>query len=127
MKKSEVLLKVEKFNQALQRLKEAVETAKSQLEKDGTIQRFEFTVELMWKTLKAILYYQGIECYSPRDCVKKAFRYGIIEDDEILLDMIEDRNLSSHIYDSKTADEIFERIKGVYLKHLLNLKLEEKV
>ncbi len=127
MKKSEVLLKVEKFNQALQRLKEAVESAQSQLEKDGTIQRFEFTVELMWKTLKTILHYQGIECFSPRDCIKKAFRHGIIDDDEILLDMLEDRNLSSHIYDSHTAEKIFERIKKVYIKHLLSLNLEEKI
>lgn len=127
MKKSEVLLKIEKFNQALQRLREATETAKSQLEKDGTIQRFEFTVELLWKTLKTILRYQGIDCFSPRDCIKKAFRYGIIEDDEILLDMLEDRNLSSHIYSSQMAEEIFERIKKVYIKHLLNLKLEDKI
>jgi len=70
MKKSEVLLKIEKFNQAVERLKEAVQTAKSQLEKDGTIQRFEFTVELFWKTLKAILSYQVTECYSPKDCIK---------------------------------------------------------
>ena len=127
MKKSEVLLKIEKFNQAVERLKEAVQTAKSQLEKDGTIQRFEFTVELLWKTLKAILSYQGIECYSPRDCIKKAYRYGIIEDNEIFLDMLEDLNLSSHIYSQTTAEEIFERIKTVYVKFLKNLKLEERI
>jgi len=127
MKKSEVLLKIEQFNQAVERLKEAVQTAKSQLEKDGTIQRFEFTVELLWKTLKAILSYQGIECYSPRDCIKKAYRYGIIDDDEIFLDMLEDRNLSSHIYSQTTAEEIFERIKIVYVKFLENLKLEERI
>ena len=127
MKKSEVLLKIEKFNQAVERLKEAVQTAKSQLEKDGTIQRFEFTVELFWKTLKAILSYQGIECYSPRDCIKKAYRYGIIDDDEILLDMLEDRNLSSHIYSQTTAEEIFERIKTIYIKFSENLKLEERI
>jgi len=127
MKKREVLLKIEKFNRAVERLKEAVQTAKSQLEKDGTIQRFEFTVELLWETLKAILSYQGIECYSPRDCIKKAYRYGIIEDDEILLDMLEDRNLSSHIYSQTTAEKIFERIKTVYVKFLENLKLEERI
>jgi len=127
MKKSEVLLKIEKFNRAVERLKEAVQTAKSQLEKDGTIQRFEFTVELLWETLKAILSYQGIECYSPRDCIKKAYRYGIIEDDEIFLDMLEDRNLSSHIYSQTTAEEIFKRIKAVYVKFLENLNLEERI
>ena len=63
----------------------------------------------------------------PKDCIKKAFLYGVIDDDEILLDMLEDRNLSSHTYDEATAREIFERIKNFYLKTLEELKLEEKL
>ncbi len=124
MRKTEVLERVEKFKKALKRLEEAVEKAQDELDRDGVIQRFEFTVELLWKTLKAILLYQGVECFSPRDCIKKAFRYGIIDDDEILLDMLEDRNLSSHVYDEATAEEIFNRIKNFYLKHLKKLDLE---
>jgi nucleotidyltransferase substrate binding protein (TIGR01987 family) len=108
-------------------LREAVGLAEDELDRDGVIQRFEFTFELLWKTLKAILNYQGIECYSPRDCIKKAFRHGIIDDDEIFLDMLEDRNLSSHVYDEETAKEIFERIKKFYLKTLEGLNLEEKL
>ena len=127
MKKSDVLLKVHNFERALERLKEAVERAQDELDKDGVIQRFEFTVELLWKSLKAILEYKGIECYSPRNCVKEAFKANIIGDDDIVLDMIEDRSLSSHIYDEKTSDEIFERIKNVYLDYLTGLGLREKV
>ena len=127
MKKSNVLLKLHNFERALERLKEAVEIAQDELDKDGVIQRFEFTVELLWKTLKAILEYKGMECYSPRNCIKEAFKTSIISDDDIVLDMIEDRNLSSHIYDEKTSDEIFERIKNVYLDYLIGLNLKEKV
>ena len=127
MKKSDVLLKVHNFERALERLKEAVEIAQDELDKDGAIQRFEFTVELLWKSLKAILEYKGIECYSPRNCIKEAFKANIIGDDDIVLDMIEDRSLSSHIYDEKTSDEIFERIKNVYLDYLMGLGLREKV
>ena len=101
--------------------------AEDKLDRDGTIQRFEFTFELLWKALKAILQYKGIECNSPRDCIKKAFLYGVIDDDEILLDMLEDRNLSSHTYDEATAREIFGRIKNFYLKTLEELKLEEEL
>ncbi|WP_457640376.1 nucleotidyltransferase substrate binding protein [Persephonella sp.] len=127
MKKSEVLIKIQNFEKALQRLKEAVERAKDDLDRDGVIQRFEFTVELLWKTLKSVLEYQGIECYSPRACIKEAFKANIIDDDEIILDMLEDRNKSSHIYDEETSEEIFERIKNVYIEYLDKLNLKTKI
>jgi len=101
MKKSDVLLKIQNFEKALRRLNEAIERAEDDLDRDGVIQRFEFTIELLWKTLKAILNYQGIECYSPRNCIKEAFKAKLIDDDEIILDMLEDRNLSSHIYNEE--------------------------
>jgi nucleotidyltransferase substrate binding protein (TIGR01987 family) len=122
MKKTEVLLKIERFKKAVSRLEEAVKIAKDDLDKDGVIQRFEFCVELLWKSLKIILNFKGIECYSPRDCVKEAFKANLISDDEIILDMLEDRNKSSHIYDEKTSEEIFNRIKNVYLGYLNYIK-----
>lgn len=127
MKKSDVLIKIENFENALKKLEEAVLIAKDELDKDGVIQRFEFTVEMLWKALKAILNYQGIECYSPRNCIKEAFRADIINDDEVVLDMLEDRNLSSSIYDRLKSEEMFERIKRVYVDYLKNLNLKEKV
>ena len=127
MKKSEVLIKIDNFEKGLNRLKEAVKRAKDDLDKDGVIQRFEFTVELLWKVLKAVLAYQGIECYSPRSCIKEAFKANLIEDDEVILDMLEDRNKSSHIYSEVTSEEIFERIKRVYINYLNNLNLKDKL
>ncbi len=127
MQKSEVLVKIENFQRALNRLDEAVQRAKDDLDKDGVIQRFEFTIELLWKVLKAILAYQGIECYSPRNCIKEAYKAYLIDDDEIILDMLEDRNKSSHVYSETTSEEIFERIKKVYINYLKNLNLKEKV
>jgi nucleotidyltransferase substrate binding protein (TIGR01987 family) len=121
MKKSEIYLSVKKLENAVTSLKEAASIAQTDLEKDGTIQRFEFTVELLWKTLKTILLYNGVECNNPRACIKEAFRNRIIEDDEILLDMLEDRNVSAHIYDEITSVEIFERIKNVYSDILENI------
>ena len=127
MQKSEVLVKIDNFERALKRLKEAVERAEDDLDKDGVIQRFEFTVELLWKALRSILAYHGIDCYSPRNCIKESFKSQLIDDDEIILDMLEDRNRSSHIYSEKTREEIFERIKRVYLNYMMNLKLKEKM
>jgi len=46
MRKVEILQSLENLNNALDRLSEAVKTAKTDLEIDGTIQRFEFSFEL---------------------------------------------------------------------------------
>jgi len=129
MRKVEILQALENLNNALDRLSEAVKTAKTDLEIDGTIQRFEFSFELFWKTLKLVLKYYGVECNNPRTCIKEAFRNGLIDDDEIFLDMLEDRNLTSNIYDKQTANEIFERIKKFYTAKLLETvrKIESKI
>jgi nucleotidyltransferase substrate binding protein (TIGR01987 family) len=94
MRKVEILQALENLNNALDRLSEAVKTAKTDLEIDGTILRFEFSFELFWKTLKLVLKYYGVECNNPRTCIKEAFKNGLIDDDEIFLDMLEDRNYS---------------------------------
>ena len=127
MQKSEILVKIDNFERGLSRLNEAVKRAKDDLDKDGVIQRFEFTIELLWKSLKAILAYQGIECYSPRNYIKEAFKANLIEDNEIILDMLEDRNKSYHIYSETTSEKIFERIKKVYVEYLLNLNLKDRL
>ena len=45
----------------------------------------------------------------------EAFKMGLIDDEKICLDMLDDRNLTAHIYDKETADEIFESIKNNYI------------
>ena len=69
------------FENALSRLNEAL-TMKSfdELEKDGVIQRFEFTFELAWKTLKDYLEDQGfIDVSSPKKVLRKAFQENLKE------------------------------------------------
>ncbi len=74
MEKVEVIMHFQTLKKAFSRLKEAVNVAETELERDGVIQRFEFTFELFWKFLKKFLNYSGIDCYSPRNCIKTAFR-----------------------------------------------------
>jgi nucleotidyltransferase substrate binding protein (TIGR01987 family) len=59
-----------------------------------------------------------LECRSPRDCIKSAYKYGIILEEQIVLDMLDDRNNSTHIYSKEESTEIFERIKNDYLFEL---------
>ena len=103
-----------KLKNANQKLKEGTEQAKDELDKDGVIQRFEFTFELLWKALKIYLEYQGILVKTPRDSFVEAFRIDLISDEKIFLDMLEDRNNTSHIYDKETSEKIFNRIKKNY-------------
>ena len=58
--------------------------------------------------------------------IKEAFKSKLI-DNEILLDMLEDRNLSSHIYNENISKKIFERIKNIYVDYLDSLNLKEKL
>ncbi len=108
-------LAIQKLENGFLRLKNGVQETKDELDRDGVIQRFEFTFELLWKTLKIFLQYQGIETKTPRDSLKEAFRIALIEDEEVFLDMLEDRNKTSHIYDKETSKDIFERIKSNYI------------
>ena len=110
--KEEILFAIERYEQAVGRLREGINSVVDELDKDGVIQRFEFTFELLWKTLKIYLEDQGRECTSPKDCLKQAFRYGFITDEQLFLDMLEDRNKTSHIYNRAKAEEIFQNIKG---------------
>lgn len=112
---SEKSYSLQKLKNAFSRLKEATEKAVDELDRDGVIQRFEFTFELFWKAIKILMEHEGFECAGPRSCIKEGARRGFLADGEMLLDMLEDRNKMSHIYDESTAKEIFERIKGEYM------------
>ncbi len=87
-----------KLKEAVKKLDEGIKEAKDELDRDGVIQRFEFTFELLWKTLKLFLDGEGIITKSPKEALKETFRYGLIKDENLFLDMLEDRNQTSHIY-----------------------------
>ncbi len=112
----EVKYSLEKLKKASKKLDDAVREAIDELDRDGAIQRFEFTFEVFWKTLRIFLEYEGYRCAGPRSCIKEAARRGFLKEAEIVLDMLEDRNKTSYIYDESTAKEIFERIKQEYVE-----------
>ncbi|WP_404359242.1 nucleotidyltransferase substrate binding protein [Methylotuvimicrobium sp. KM1] len=72
--------------------------ALSNLEKEGFIQRFEYTIELAWKTLKDYLLENGFDVNSPKDVFRQAFQNETIDDGEIWMDALKKRNLTSHTY-----------------------------
>lgn len=106
---------LEKLETALERLNEALaEDSSDTLVIDGTIQRFEFVFELAWKTLKRALNADGIACQTPRETLKAAYKVNWINDEEFWVQMLDDRNLTSHTYDEPTAQDIYANIQGYY-------------
>ena len=111
------------FERAFLLLKEAFEkniAAMSDLEKEGIIQRFEYAFELAWKTLKDYLIYSGVsfDQITPRSVLKQAFSAKIIENGQVWIDMLEQRNLMSHTYDSESFETVFHNISEHYLAAL---------
>jgi len=118
------LLNLEK---ALGRLNEALKvTNKDQLMVDGTIQRFEFVIELFWKAMKRLLSYENYQVKSPREVMKQAYEMGWLRDEDAWLEMLQDRNTTSHVYDEKEAMKIFNHIKKNFpeLDYTFNLLKE---
>jgi nucleotidyltransferase substrate binding protein (TIGR01987 family) len=116
--KNKIGYSVGKLKEANTRLEDGLSTVKDDLGIDGVIQRFEFTFELLWKTFKVFLEDKGILCHSPKDCLKAAFKYGLITDELIFIKMLDDRNILSHVYDLKQSRDIFDRIKKDYFESI---------
>lgn len=123
-----MLQKIEHYNDALRQLEQAANTygkaPHDELYRDGLIQRFEFTVELAWKSIKDYLEDQGstISIATPRGILKEAFAAGIIQNADAWNQILTARNITSHVYDEKTADEIAAQICSDFMPFLRALR-----
>lgn len=113
------------FTNAVKRLEESLqeyEQTHSTSVRDGAIQRFEFCTELAWKTTREYLIDQAfINLNSPKAVMKQAFAIGLVFDEKIWLQILNDRNATSHIYKEELADEIFSRITNLYYEEFKTL------
>ncbi|ATG74478.1 nucleotidyltransferase [Zobellella denitrificans] len=99
------------LSNALARLQESLDFPASQpLVVDASIQRFEFCIELTWKTLKKALTVEGISANTPRECLQQAYAAHWLEDEGEWLSMLKDRNLTSHTYKEEVAWDIYQRL-----------------
>lgn len=109
------------YQKAYGKLAEVVENNSldklSDLEKEGLIQRFEYTYELAWKVMKDYLEYQGITgIIGSRDAIREAFQNRLVTEGESWMEMIKSRNQTTHLYNETTANEISESIFNTYFK-----------
>jgi len=100
---------IKNLKKANQRLKEMIELSSTRINKDATIQRFEFTFELAWKTIRAFVRDQGFDCNSPKSCIREAGRLEIIEEVEKWFKFLDNRNLIAHTYNAKMANKIYRQ------------------
>lgn len=96
---------------------------------EGTIQRFEVVVELLWKTLQRALKFEGIRLNpdSPRETMKQGFAIGWLHNEPIWQDLLDRRNTTSHEYlDEELIENNYENIKRVTPEITIVLELLEK-
>lgn len=100
----------------------------NRLEKEGMIQRFEFTLELAWKTLKDKMEFDGVvfDTAAPRQVLRQAYKMKYIDDAQIWFAMLADRNLMSHTYDIEGFERIVESVSAPYLKAITALYVDLK-
>ncbi|KJS21205.1 MAG: nucleotidyltransferase [Clostridiaceae bacterium BRH_c20a] len=125
---SDYYQKFQNYNNALNRLTEGIYkyVENNDLLRDGLIQRFEFTFELAWKTLKSIFEDEGLTgLNSPKTVLKEAFAAQIITDEELWLNILSDRNTTAHIYSEQLAIKICNNIKEKYVDEFK--KLSERI
>ncbi|MGZ3770436.1 MAG: nucleotidyltransferase substrate binding protein [Bdellovibrio sp.] len=122
------------FISAFEQLQQAVELAStrplSKLEKQGLIQAFEFTHELAWNVLKDYFSDQGNNSITgSKDAAREAFNRGLILDGTVWMEMIKSRNLTSHTYNEKVAEDIVMKITNNYFKAFEEFKqiMKERV
>ena len=117
---------LEDYAKALLELEQALaESSENQLIQAGCIQYFEFCFELAWKSVKSVAEQEGLECHSPKTCLKVAHQNGWVEEEPLWLEMLASRNRMSHACDSGTALNIYHRLVDfqIALQQLhLNLK-----
>jgi nucleotidyltransferase substrate binding protein (TIGR01987 family) len=104
------------FQNSLHYLEEAMKIKNPDIiQKAGLIQFFEMSFELSWNVLKDYLEEQGFAgIKSPRDTIKKAFQIDLITNGHVWMEALENRNLTSHTYDEKTADRVTKNIIAIY-------------
>lgn len=123
------------FRRALDRFCEALDRREA-LEQEGfgdifldlAVKRFEFTYEMSWKAIRRCLDFLGVEAKYPRACFKEAYAIGLVSNEAVWLEMIEQRNLTSHVYSQDEVRGIMGRLDD-YRRNFEELlsRLEEKL
>lgn len=99
------------LQKAIKKLSEALAQPKNEFIRDSTIQRFEFCIELAWKTSKKIM---GTSTSAPKDVIREMAQNNYIQNIDVWLKAIDMRNLSSHTYKEELAEQVYAFAEQFY-------------
>ncbi len=115
------------FNNALNQLTKFIEKGSlNELEEQGLIHSFENTYELAWKTIRDYFEDQAktkTDIYGSRDAFQQAFKFGLIEDGEVWMKMVESRILTNHAYNEEIARDVVEDIVNSYFPEFVTFRV----
>lgn len=111
------------YKKALEQLTRFIERGElNEFEEQGLIQAFEYTHELAWKTLKDFLENKGNnEMFGSKDATREAFKLGLIVNGDVWMNMINDRNQTTHTYNEETTQQIASAIRHSYYSEFIEL------
>jgi nucleotidyltransferase substrate binding protein (TIGR01987 family) len=127
------LQRFENLQRALKQLQAAITAHDAKPDDEliviALIKAYEFSFELSWKTLKDLLAWNGLDVKLPREVLKQAFATGLLENGQLWIDMLEQRNLMAHTYDQARAQQAAALICERYWPELQGLhnSLQERV
>lgn len=111
--------KFEQFSRHLQVLRRAdKEDITNEFIISGVIDKFYIQFELGWKVLKELLSYEGVNSAasgSPREIIKAAYACFDFIDENLWLQMLRDRNDTTHMYNEQAAVELVDKIIKDYI------------
>ncbi|MGI9190894.1 MAG: HI0074 family nucleotidyltransferase substrate-binding subunit [Chitinophagaceae bacterium] len=118
------------FEKAFIRLNEAMQRdSLNELERNGLVQRFEFTLELAWKTMKDFLEEKGFSFKpSPKDTFRQAQEAQYITYAQALIDGLDLRNELAHDYDGHKFEKAEAQLRTetfVALQNLMQFFVQE--
>lgn len=116
------------YQKAVEALRQGLDQANDDLDRDGAIQRFEFVIELSWKLLQKVLRERNLMVYSPRNTYREAHKESLLDDPQAWLVFWDVRNLTSHTYREQLAQEVFAKLPDfLELAKQLEKKLETAI
>ena len=92
----------------------ALGSQQKNLLRDGVIQRFAYTFELSWKTLKRYLEIYGLEKvdnFTNKELFRVGYEMGLLDDAAAWMGYLKRRNLTSHVYEDEIAKKVYAAVE----------------
>jgi nucleotidyltransferase substrate binding protein (TIGR01987 family) len=100
--------------------------------RSGVVFQFNLTFELAWKALQGVMRLHGAEAAetgSPREILKLGYKLGFVNDPEVWLEMLKNRNLAAYIHDEDMVDTLILLIRDSFIPAFSRLEktLQDKL